>query len=132
MLQTPVRAQRRAATLRLSITLDTLSARRAYYRYELDPGWWLIVIRDGIAFDALARAYTRRLPGWARARIYTPLGVTDPAEDLAAYQQGRRWDPAQPVTAQVFTPMEEVAAAGGYVIPWPHAWLLDTPARLRA
>ncbi|USY19683.1 hypothetical protein NE857_31390 [Nocardiopsis exhalans] len=137
-LRPPDPAHRRAATpthpghcprcARLSVTLDTLPPHVAYIPYESNPGHWVIIARDGITYEELALAYARWLPAWARARIWTPLGVTDPAVDLAAHHQERWWDPEWPVHSHGLAAMEAAAAAGGYVIPWPHAWLLDTPA----
>lgn len=131
MLHDP-RPRRRGQNLLLSVTADTLPPTvdfiRRRVRHSTHPAHWLVVIRDGIAYDELAYAYTRRLPGWARARVYTPLGVADPAEDLEAHRRDRWWDPTQPVTPEMLSAMEEAAAAGGYVIPWRHPWLLDPPA----
>jgi len=121
-------AQRSADPLRLSVTCDTLPPRRAYYRYDLGGGHWLIVVRHGITYGALARAYARgRAPAWARARMWVPLGVVDPADDLAAYHR-RRWWGEEWETSHTAAQLLEDAAGPDLITRWPHAWLLDPVA----
>lgn len=135
MLQTrPPRPQRRGRprpprlTPHLSVTCDTLPSRYDYYRYEVTPGHWLIVVRDGITYGQLAAAYARgHLPAWARARLWVPLGVADPAEDLAAYHRTRWWNEEWETSHTAAEILEDVADPH-LITRWPHAWLLDPPA----
>ena len=124
MLHTRAQAHRSAALL-LSVTLDTLPKRKPFYRYEVAPGRWLIVVRDDIEYGHLSRSYARRLPDWARTRMFGPIGVADPAGDLEAHRRTRWWEPDWPVST-VSVHLLEDAAPG--ITPWPHEWLLDPPA----
>ena len=125
MLHTRARAHRSATTL-LSFTLDdTLPKWKAFYRYEVAPSHWIIVIRDQIEYGDLARAYARRLPLWARVRAWPSVGVADPAEDLSSYHRTRWWNESWQVGPAAVHLLEEVAPG---VTPWRHEWLLDPPA----
>ncbi|WP_017613512.1 hypothetical protein [Nocardiopsis salina] len=83
----------------------------------LGPDWHLIIVRHGVTFGELVRAYHRALPGWARWRLYTSLGVIDPAVDLVGYIRTRWWDDEWPITTDTEF---RVAAAGreaGLLVP---------------
>jgi len=126
MLHTPVRAHRCAVTPRLSVTLDTLPTRRPYYRHELETGWWLIVIRDGIEFGTLIRAYQGRLPAWARRRLYSAFGSVDPFDDPVLAAKLEWWDEEWPVGTSAVSIAED--AYPGLITPWAHAWEVNGPA----
>ena len=129
----PIRPRRRGRHPRLlSVTADTLSTRVDYLccrvRRATHPEHWLGGVRDGIAYDQLAQAYARDPElTWARPRMFGPLGVVDPAEDLDAYHRTRWWGEDWP-TSHVSAEILEKAAGPSLLTPWPHAWLLDPPA----
>ena len=104
----------------LSVTLDdTLPKRKPHYRYEVAPGWWLIVAREGVDYDELGLSYIN-LPGWARSRMFVPAGVADPADDLAAYYRTRWWGPDWTISP---TSVRLLEGAAPGLTPWRHAWL---------
>ena len=107
------------APRRLSVTLDTLRADTPFLDVELEPGHWLIIARDEIDYDDLARAYGD-LPGWVRARMFPAVGVVDPAEDLAAYLRTRWWEPGWTISPTSVHLLEDAAPG---VTPFHHAWL---------
>lgn len=116
----------------LSVTSDTLPTRVDYLcrrvRRATHPGHWLLVVRDGITYGQLAAAYARgNLPAWARARLWAPLGVADPAECWDAYHRTRWWSEDWE-TNHTAAHLLEDAAGPDLIEPWPHAWLLDPPA----
>lgn len=103
----------------LSVTVKPLPITTNFQYRPLAPDWYLIVVRHGITFGEIVRAYHWNLPTWARSRLYTTLGVTDPAVDLADYHCTRWWPEGRIIT----TATEElVAAAGeaaGLLVPLP-------------
>lgn len=125
----PARPRRRGRQRRiLSVTADTLPTRIAYYLHDLGDGHWLIVVRDGITYGELAAAYARgRIPVWARARMWVPLGVADPADDVDAYHRTRWWR-EEWETSHTAAELLEGAAGPDLITRWPHAWLLDPAA----
>jgi hypothetical protein len=116
----------------LSVTADTLPVGTDFVcrrvRRADHPSWYLIVVRDGVTYGELARAYTGgRLPEWVRARMWVPLGVADPATDLVGYHRTRWWD-EEWATSHTTAHLLEDAAGPDLLTPWHHDWLLNPPA----
>lgn len=116
----------------LSATTDTLPAGAAYVcrrvRRADHPSWYLLVVRDGITYGELSRAYASgRLPVWVRPRLWRPMGVVDPAVDFDAYHRTRWWNEEWETSHTLAHLLEDVAGPD-LIEPWPHEWLLSPPA----
>lgn len=108
---------------RLSITLDTLPVSIDYILRRVHrathPAHYLIIAREGATYGELGSAYARG-PAWMRQRMFPPMGVTDPAVDLAAYHRTRWWHLEWQIGLTSVHLLEDAAPG---ITPWPHAWL---------
>ena len=104
----------------LSVTVKPLPGTVDFLHRPVRPGWHLVVVRAGITFGELARAYTRDLPEWARWRLYTSLEVVDPAVDLSEYHSTRWWAEHWTITRATGAMVSAAGRKAGLLVPLPH------------
>lgn len=95
---------------RLSITYDTLPARKPFVIAE-HPAGLLIVVRTGLTNGQIEDAYQRLLPWTLLGIIADTFGVR-----LGTLDRDRWWDPEAPADWDTIDLLE----AHGRLIPWPH------------
>lgn len=117
----PVQRRTAVHTNRVSVTLDTLPPDVAYIPIEIAPGYWLIIVRDGITYGELVRAYVNTLPAWVRKRLFAAVGVPDAILDPDGCQRAIWWHPDWIVTLVSIHILER--AVPGLITPWDHDWL---------
>ncbi|MFC4565517.1 hypothetical protein ACFO4E_26980 [Nocardiopsis mangrovi] len=70
--------------------MDDLPPRRPFVRQKV-PGGHLIVIRRGIEYGDLHRAYTRKLVPTARRALYHAVFTPDPVDDPEGFAAAQWW-----------------------------------------
>jgi hypothetical protein len=98
------------------MTFGTLRSNEAFRVFQLPDGRWLIVVRDGVTFGELDRAYLRRLEGPARDYLHWACWVPDPRVDPEGYRKRAWWDPDEPLIWATIGGLE----AADRLIPWDH------------
>jgi hypothetical protein len=98
------------------MTFDTLPANEPFRLYKLPDGRWLLVVRDGVTFGELDRAYRLYLEGPARDYLHWACWVPDPRVDPEGYRKRAWWDPDEPLIWATIGGLE----AADRLIPWDH------------
>jgi hypothetical protein len=107
------------------MTIDTLPRSVPYLSEELPDGTVVMILRDGVTYHELERAYAKWLRGPARAALYRAFSMPDPEVRPDVYERTYWWERDAPVPISDITGAE----AAGRLAPWPHGRTIGEGAR---